>query len=213
MGFKVVGISGSPVKDGNVESFLQVMMDHAAEKGLDSDSVHLSRLDVRECIHCNFCLSKQQPGKYCALEDDAQEVFEKIERADIIVLASPVYFMRTSAKMSALIDRLRIFAFGNLVRGRLKNKIGVSSAVSWLRHGGMETTHLTHLYAFMILEMIPVGGHQSVCPLGASAVASKNGLGDFDPAVRLGVMEDAAGLHSARAMMERAIGLAGLIPR
>ncbi len=68
----------------------------------------------------------------------------------------------------------------------MRDKIGVSAAVAWARHGGLETTHLSHLYAFLTLEMIPASVHDSISPLGASAVASEAGSGSFDPAVRLG---------------------------
>ena len=93
------------------------------------------------------------------------------------MLATPVYFMRASARMAALVDRLRVFVFGNLTAGRLRNKIGVSMAVSWLRHGGVELTHLNNITTFLTLEMIPVSVHKGVSPLGASALASTAGSG------------------------------------
>ncbi|MFX0066870.1 MAG: flavodoxin family protein, partial [Candidatus Hermodarchaeota archaeon] len=130
MELNVLGISGSPVKDGNTETVLQYILDIVSREGLKSEGINLSRLHIKDCIHCNFCLRKQQPGKYCSIDDDTQEIFEKVERADILVLVSPVYFMRTSARMAAFIDRLRVFMYGNLVGGKLKNKIGVSAAVS-----------------------------------------------------------------------------------
>jgi multimeric flavodoxin WrbA len=211
MPYKIVGISGSPVNKGNVDVFLASIMDMASEKGLESETIHLSKLTIKNCIHCNFCLSKQKTGKYCSLEDDAQKIFEKLERADIIVLASPVYFMRTSGMMATFIDRLRVFIFGNIVGGKLRNKIGLSAGVSWLRHGGMETTHLSHLFAFITLDMIPATVHSSISPLGASAVASRHGEGKFDRSIRIGIGEDQAGLESARANFNRALELAELI--
>lgn len=213
MKYNILGISGSPVKNGNVEHFIQKMLEGIQDENFFSEIINLSQTEIKECTHCNFCLSRQKPGKYCSLKDDAQAIFEKVEQADIIILASPVYFMRTSARMAALIDRLRVFIFGNLVKGRLRNKIGVSGAVSWLRHGGVETTHLTHLYAFLTLEMIPVSVHKGVSPLGASALASSGGAGDFDPSVRLGIEEDAPGLESANQIMKRAVDLVKLLKR
>jgi multimeric flavodoxin WrbA len=208
MAYRILGISGSPVEEGNVDHFLRVMMETLVDEDVSTEIIHLSGTEIKECVHCNFCLSRQKPGRYCSIPDDAQMVFEKVEQADILVLASPVYFMRTSARMAALIDRLRVFIFGNLTRGRLQNKIGVSAAVSWLRHGGVETTHLNHIYAFMTLEMIPVSVHKGVSPLGASALASRNGAGEFDPSLRLGIQEDAPGLDSAHHIMTRALELA-----
>jgi len=213
MAYRILGISGSPVKKGNVETFIGRAMKGLTRKDIEHEIVHLSGLKIRECIHCNFCLTKQTAGKYCSLKDDAQAVFEKAEAADIIVLASPVYFMRTSARMAALIDRFRVFVFGNLAAGRLKNKIGVSMAVSWLRQGGLETTHLTHILAFLTLEMIPASVHKGVSPLGASVYASPQGAGDFDPRVTLGIEDDEPGLQSAQLIMKRALELAKLIKK
>lgn len=214
MDLKILAIAGSPVKEGNVEVFLDKMIGAVSKKqGAQTEILHLSKLKIEDCTHCNFCLRKQKPDRYCAIGDDGQMVFEKIEAADIIVLASPVYFLRTSARMAALIDRLRVFVFGNEAAGKMKNKVGVSAAVSWARNAGLETTHLTHIYAFMTLEMIPVSVHHCVSPLGASGVASQFGSGMFDKNVRHGVESDNMGLHSASAMMNRAIELASIVKR
>lgn len=213
MSCRILGISGSPVKKGNTETLLRAMIEGVSDRDVVSEIVDLSGLKIDDCIHCNFCLSRQAPGKYCALKDDAQAVFEKAEAADIIILASPVYFMRTSAMMAAFIDRLRVFVFGNVAGGRLRNKVGVSAAVAWLRHGGLETTHLSHICAFLTLEMIPASIHSGVSSIGASALASEHGSGEFDKSVRLGIARDEKGLDSARLIMERAIELSGLLKR
>ncbi len=213
MNLSVLGVSGSPVKSGNVEVFMRAMLDEAARRGASVEAVHLSKLDIRDCVHCNFCLRKQEPGRYCSIHDDAQDLFEKAERADILLLASPVYFMRTSGRMACFLDRLRVFVFGNFAGGRMRDKIGVSAAVAWARHGGLETTHLSHLYAFLTLEMIPASVHDSVSPLGASAVASESGTGSFDPAVRLGAERDLAGIESGSSIIARAMELAAVMKR
>jgi multimeric flavodoxin WrbA len=214
MDIRILGISGSPVKDGNVETLLDKMLAGVEKKtGVTVEAVRLSRLDVRDCIHCNFCVKKQKPGKYCSIDDDAQAIFEKAEAADILVLATPVYFLRTSGRMASLLDRLRVFVFGNLTAGKMKNKVGVSAAVAWARNGGFETAHLTHIFEFMTLEMIPVSVHHCISPLGASAVASPQGSGVFVKDVRLGIENDPMGLHSASAMMNRALELSTLLKR
>jgi multimeric flavodoxin WrbA len=213
MEFRVVAVSGSPVKKGNVNAYLDHLQGEAEKAGARFEAVRLAELDIRDCVHCNFCLRKQAPGRYCSIVDDAQPVFEKLEAADIILLSSPVYFMRTSGLMASFIDRMRVFVFGNLAGGKLKNKIGLSAAVAWARHGGLETTHLSHIYAFLTLEMIPVSVHHCVSPLGASGVASRDGTGLFEKEIRLGVEQDAAGLHAASAMIGRAIELAAIMKK
>jgi multimeric flavodoxin WrbA len=186
-------------------------MKMASKKGFETETVYLSKMNIKNCIHCNYCIAKQKDQKYCSLEDDAQAIFEKVEQADVIVLASPVYFMRTSGMMATFIDRLRVFIFGNVAGGRLRNKIGISAAVSWLRHGGIETTHLSHILAFITLDMIPATVHSCISPLGASAVSSIHGEGVFDPSIHVGILQDQAGLDSAKAIFARALELLELI--
>lgn len=211
MALKIIGISGSPVKDGNVEALLKHMLDHAARRGATTEAFNLSRMDIADCTHCNYCIKRQKPGRYCSQDDAGQMLYETIEAADIVILASPVYFMRLSGRMAALIDRLRVFVFGNLAGGRLRNKIGISAAVAWGRHGGFETTHLSHIAAFLTLEMIPVSVHHCISPLDASSVASREGTGLFDASIRHGVALDEPGLHSGRAMIDRGLELAGMM--
>jgi len=212
MPMNILGISGSPIKDGNVEAFLKRILDSVSSNPeVSIDRVSLAKIKIEDCKHCNYCIKNQTKGNYCAVKDDAQPVLEKVESSDILVLATPVYFMRTSARMAAFIDRLRLFVFGNLTKGRLRNKIGVSAAVSWARHGGLETTHLTHIMAFLALEMIPVSVHEAPSILGASAVSSPHGSGIFDKDVWIGIEKDEVGLRSAGEIMNRALQLAILI--
>ena len=209
----VLGISGSPVKEGNTDAFLQHLLSVTREQGFETEAIKLSQLDLRDCVHCNFCMVKQTPDRFCSLDDGAQALFEKVERADILVLASPVYFMRLSGYMASLLDRLRVFIFGNVAAGRLKNKIGVSAAVSWLRHGGVETTHLSQIGGFWTLDMIPATVHDCISPMGASTVASPAGSGKFVKDVRLGAKLDEPGLRSGTAIMNRAVELLELVRR
>lgn len=205
---KFLAISSSPVKKGNNEYLTSHMLEAAARQGCHTQCFNLSEMKIEECLHCNSCIGKQKPGKYCVIDDDAQKIFEAAEQSDIILLSSPVYHMRMNARMAALTDRMRVFIFGNLSSGKMKNKIGISAAVAWKRHGGFETTHLSHMFVFYNLDMLPVGCHHSISPLGASAVSSRNGEGLFERDVRCGVMEDKAGLKSGEMLIKRSMEVA-----
>ena len=202
---RILGISSSPIKNGNTEALLDYMLDTAKDTGCEIKSVKLSGMQIKECIHCNSCIGKQKAHQYCVQNDDAQPIFELAEISDILLFASPVYHMRTNAKMAALLDRMRVFIFGNISGGKLKNKIGISAAAAWKRHGGFETTHLSHMYAFFNFDMLPVGCHHSISPLGASVVSSRQGEGIFNKDIRRGVLEDKAGLTSADMLIKRAV--------
>lgn len=75
MKYKIPGISGSPVKKGNVETLLNRALENLPVKNMEYDIVRLSGLKMNDCIHCNFCLKKQKPGKYCLKKDDEQGLF------------------------------------------------------------------------------------------------------------------------------------------
>ena len=91
-----------------------------------------------------------------------------------------------------------------------KGAIGVSMAAAWLRQGGLETTHLTHILAFLTLEMIPASTHKSVSPLGASVLTGLPAREDADSRVSLGVENDEMGIKSAQLIMQRALELSKL---
>jgi multimeric flavodoxin WrbA len=59
---KILGISGSPVKDGNTENSLQKTMESISDSDVHHEAVNLSWLDIKDCVHCSFCLSRQKPG-------------------------------------------------------------------------------------------------------------------------------------------------------
>ena len=75
----------------------------AAEAGHRVEIIRLSEKDIHYCTGCCSCVRK--PGA-CVQQDDMAEIHEKILAADVLVLASPVYFRSYNAQMKTLIDRI-----------------------------------------------------------------------------------------------------------
>ncbi len=98
---KVLGIAGSPRRNGNTDVLLQRVMAGAAEQGAEIKTVVLSELDIAPCRHCDGCL---KTGK-CVVNDDMQWLHIDLREADRIVLASPIFFMGLTAQTKAMIDR------------------------------------------------------------------------------------------------------------
>ena len=98
---KVLGIAGSPRRGGNTDLLLSEVMRGAASKGAEVKTIILKDLKITPCQHCDACL---EAGR-CKVEDDMQMVYQKLEAADRIVLASPIQFMTVTAHMKAMIDR------------------------------------------------------------------------------------------------------------
>ncbi|KQM11978.1 hypothetical protein AOA80_05115 [Methanomassiliicoccales archaeon RumEn M1] len=101
----VLGIAGSPRRGGNTELLLDAALEGAREAGAEVRKVVLDDLSYSGCTSCEGC----QDGQRCVLDDDLQQVYGLIERADAIVLASPMYFEGLSSQAKALIDRGQLF--------------------------------------------------------------------------------------------------------
>jgi multimeric flavodoxin WrbA len=98
---KVLGIAGSPRKNGNTDTMLAEFMRGAASQGAETKTVFLRDLQVSPCQHCDACLK----AGICKIKDDMQQIYLDMENADIIVMASPIQFMGVTAPMKAMIDR------------------------------------------------------------------------------------------------------------
>ena len=101
MSKKVLILSGSPRKDGNSDILCNEFMRGAAESGNEVEKIRVAEKKIGFCTGCYAC---RNTG-VCAIKDDMDEVMQKLIDADVIVLASPVYFYSIDAQLKALIDR------------------------------------------------------------------------------------------------------------
>lgn len=99
---KVLILSGSPRKGGNSDLLCDEFMRGAIESGNTVEKIRVAEKNIGYCKACYYC--KDHNGQ-CVIQDDMQEVLQKIIEADVIVLASPVYFYSVDAQLKALIDR------------------------------------------------------------------------------------------------------------
>lgn len=207
MTVKILGISGSPIKGGNTDVFLQEALKAAEAVGdVETEFISLAGMDIRDCIHVNWCVTNQTDTQFCHQEDDMRFLYPKVVAADGLFLATPVYIGRMTGPMANFLDRLRVLVHGNKHGGKLRGKVGAAFAVIWYRHGGMETALLSLVQAFMIFEMLPVGaGMPSL--FGGAGVASQHGTGKFDPADYHEVLKDTYGLRTARHVAQKAAEL------
>ncbi|MCK5109631.1 MAG: flavodoxin family protein, partial [Methanosarcinales archaeon] len=95
---KIIGISGSPTKDGNNEKMIEMALALAEDRGFEVDRIFLSEHVVSPCTACDGCKNK----KGCTIEDDMEELYPLLGDADGIIVASPVYFGSMTAQLKAL---------------------------------------------------------------------------------------------------------------
>ncbi len=101
MNKKVLILSGSPRKNGNSDILCDEFMKGAKEGGNEVEKIRVSEKNIGYCRACYAC----KGTGICAIKDDMGEVLQKMIDADVIVLASPVYFYSIDAQLKALIDR------------------------------------------------------------------------------------------------------------
>lgn len=100
---RIVVLLGSMRKNGNTDLLTQAFVKGASEKN-DVDVVSVADYQVSPCTGCNACA--QREGNQCVQQDDMVKIYEKLKQADVLVIASPVYFYGISAQLKAIVDRL-----------------------------------------------------------------------------------------------------------
>jgi len=101
MSKRILILSSSPRKNGNSDILCDEFMRGAIESGNSVEKIRIPDKAIGFCRACNACLTTGE----CVIKDDMQSVLQKIIDADVIVLASPVYFYSVSAQIKTLIDR------------------------------------------------------------------------------------------------------------
>ncbi|WP_372773401.1 flavodoxin family protein [Mangrovibacterium sp.] len=149
---KVLGINGSPRKNGNTRILLDTALEPLKNAGYQTEIFQLGGKQVHGCTACGKC--REIKNKQCHIKNVAiNECIAKMLAADAIIIGSPVYFADVTTEIKALID-----VAGYVTRGNghlLKRKIG--AAVISVRRGGQLHTFETINNFFLISQMIVPG--------------------------------------------------------
>lgn len=101
MNKKVLILSGSPRKNGNSDILCDEFMKGALSSGNNVEKIRVAEKNVSYCRACYACRNNGN----CVIKDDMADILQKMIDADVIVLASPVYFYSIDAQLKAVIDR------------------------------------------------------------------------------------------------------------
>ncbi len=99
---KVLLLNGSPHPHGCTATALEEMIRIFEEEGIETELIQVGIKDIRGCISCGQCSSK---GK-CVFDDLVNEVAEKFEKANGLVIGSPVYYGSPNGTLLSFLDRL-----------------------------------------------------------------------------------------------------------
>lgn len=146
---KVIGIVGSPRRNGNTEALTKHALQPVEAEGIDTELIRLADIEIKPCNACMVCLKEEN----CPIKDDLLPVYEKMKEAQGIILASPVYFGSATPQIKALMDRSGYLARHN--KNAFSGKVGGPLVVA--RRAGQVFTFIQLLLWFMINGMIVPG--------------------------------------------------------
>ncbi len=135
---KVLGVGFSARKNGNSETLLGEALKGAGECGAETEFLPLRNKDIRPCLGCQSC----KEAGVCAIKDDMVEVYAKLEEADGLILASPVYYYSVSGLGKAFLDRTYALKSPRL---RLMNKVGGAITVA-SSSGNVSALHALNMF-------------------------------------------------------------------
>lgn len=98
---RILGIQGSPTKDGNTALLLDKFLLGAQEAGASIRSLGICDYQITPCFACYQC----EAEGICPVKDGMRELFPLIKEYEIVVLASPIFFSGVPAQLKAMIDR------------------------------------------------------------------------------------------------------------
>lgn len=144
----VLIVNGSPHPNGNTAIGLREVQKVLEENGITTEWLQLGNKDVRGCIACNYC---KKHGK-CVFNDVVNETAPLFEKADGLLVGTPVYYAQPNATLTAYLTRL-------FYSTPFSKKMKVGAAVVACRRGGASAT-FDQLNKFFTISQMPVVSSQ-----------------------------------------------------
>ena len=141
---KVILINGSPRADQCTATALDEMIKTFHEEGVETELIHIGNKSIRGCAACGYCSSHDG----CVFKDIVNEVNAKLEKADGLVVGSPVYYSSPNGTLISFLDRL-------FYSCRCDKRMKVGASVVVARRGGLSAT-FDELNKYFTISGMPV---------------------------------------------------------
>ncbi len=97
----VLAIYGSHRRGKNSDMLVGKMLEGIGSDGVSVEKIYASSQGIKSCTACEGCYMLGR----CVIKDEMQQVYQAIDKADIVISSSPVYFYTVTSDMKKLIDR------------------------------------------------------------------------------------------------------------
>ena len=154
----VVALNSSARKNGNTAILLNLVLDELKKEGIQTELIQLAGKPIAGCKACYKCF-RNMDGRCAVKKDILNDLIEKMESADGILLGSPTYFSDVSAGMRAFIERCGLVARANDYM--FKRKVG-ASVVAVRRAGAISAFNSMNLFLHYMQMIMPGASYWSI---------------------------------------------------
>jgi len=161
-GKKILGLSGSPRKQGNTDTLLTVCLEAAQKEGAETEKIDLIDQQIQPCLMCEKC--HENGRKPCVQKDDFHLIAEKMMAADAIVIASPVYWIAVTSSVKALLDRgyslineslaVSLTTCNSVLNGKIGAIIVCGNSRDTQTYGEPLANTINHFYKWMGIQLV-----------------------------------------------------------
>ena len=139
---KILVLNGSPRANGNTAAHVAAFAEGARGAGHTVDVVEVCKKKIAGCLACDAC--RRAGNRTCVVTDDMQAVYPLLDEAEMIVIASPVYYYALSGQLQCVISRF--YALDRPLPRLKKSALLLSAAESVAFDGAVQSYHLAFQY-------------------------------------------------------------------
>lgn len=130
---KVVSLLGSPRKNGNSTQLAETVASILEENGSNVTRFFLNTLTFKGCQACGACKGKSE---VCIVNDDLTPALEAVKEADVIIMATPVYWGDISAQLKGFIDRTYSYLTPGFMTEEIKHRLPGGQKLVYIQSQG-----------------------------------------------------------------------------
>lgn len=132
---QILILNGSPRPNGNTKGMIEAFREGAVSAGHQVDVMDVCRMKINGCLACEYCHTKGR-GE-CVQKDDMQGIYARLKEAEMLVLASPIYYHGVSGQLKCVLDRFYSAAYPSKPRKLKKVSMILSSGDANMYDGAM----------------------------------------------------------------------------
>ena len=132
---RILVLNGSPRPKGNTKQMIEAFQKGAEAAGHQVDVADVCRMKIGGCLACEYCHTKG--NGICIQKDDMQEVYDLLQEAEMLVIASPIYYHGVSGQLKCVLDRFYSAAYPRKPKNLKKVAMILSSGDADMYDGAM----------------------------------------------------------------------------